>query len=132
MRTDFFTTVIPRIHHYRQQPGFGLVSDFIQANPIKLHTMLPEDIGCVENIEAILISMGSQHFDLLYDDWAWENKPKNLTEKKEIVKFRAKRSIDQMGDSNLKNIEAAFASGNQEEALAMLKAFDNNIVRKDK
>lgn len=94
--------------------------------------MLPEEISSVENIEAILISMGSQHFDLLYDDWAWDNKPKNVTEKKEIVKFRAKRSIDQMGDSNLKNIEAAFANGNQEEALAMLKAFDNNIVRKDK
>ena len=67
-----------------------------------------DNITDIENIEAVLINMNKQHFDLLYDDWAFDNRPRNITEKKEIVKFRAKRSIDSMGDSNLKHIEDAF------------------------
>jgi hypothetical protein len=106
------------------------VSDYLQNNPLKLPSQAAENITDIENIEAVLINMNKQHFDLLYDDWAFDNRPRNITEKKEIVKFRAKRSIDSMGDSNLKHIEDAFSSLGSEEALAMLKAFDTNI-RKD-
>lgn len=115
---------------YRDQPAFGLVSDFMSASPNRLPVQDPQHITCIENLEHVLLHMDNQHFDLLYDDWAWDNKKARSSESKEIVKVRAKRSISKIGDENLKSIEDSFEAFGKEEALAALKALDANIIKK--
>jgi len=107
------------------------VNDYLQANPGQLPITDPEHISDVFNLEHVLISMDSQHFDLLYEDYMFDNRKKYASENKEIIKLRANRSISKLGDENLKNIEDAFESMGQEEALMRLKMLDQNIRKKE-
>lgn len=107
------------------------MNDYLQANPAKLPVTDPENISNVFNLEHVLISMDSQYFDLLYEDYMFDNRKKYASENKEIIKLRANRSISKLGDENLKNIEDAFESMGQEEALMRLKMLDQNIRKKE-